>query len=340
MDEWLYEDINFLNDIYCLESMHFATIQDSMRIRYLYETTGDLAILTEGFSDIVSSMGKFFKTMIEKIKEFFKKVLMKISSYFMDIDKFCAKYKTELDKITNVDFDIRGFEFTLHDEPNMEPFHKIVDDYNAGLSDAVKMKVSDIVKEQNAYLATDNLNRLRGVILGNNSPIMEEDFLEEIRKYYRKGEIDTVEVHVDTTMFRDIVRGSSALMKEKKEAERTRDTLISLLQKTENFFNKKVPTVYDSKGNRSVELRSLSIDNNKVSVSGNELKTISGTTESIDRFVRFKYNQVKEISSMVNLVATERVNAYKDKVKMHREIIQKALFDKSTTTEIDDAKEV
>lgn len=334
MDEWIYEDINFLNDIYCLESLHFKNVQDDMKIRYLYETTGDPTVLMEGFNDIITNIGNFFSTMIEKIKEFSRKVFLRINSYLMDIDTFCTKYKPELDKITNVDFDIYGFEFTLHDEPNMEPFSKIVDDYNAGISDVLKMKLVDIVKQQNEYMADSNLDRLRGIVLGVNRSIHRDEYLEEIRRYYRNGEIDAVELHVDTTVFKNIIQGSPMLMNEKKEAERTRDNLIKLLQKTETFFNKKVPLVYNSKGATNVELRRLNVSSDKkLSISDSEMKTISGSVEIIDRYVRFKYNQVRELSIMINMVATERANAYKDKVKMYKEIIQKALFQKTTVVD-------
>ena len=38
------------------------------------------------------------------------------------------------------------------------------------------------------------------------------------------------------------------------------------------------------------------------------------------------------------MVTTERVNAYKDLIKMNREIIQKALFDSNTETDIGSTK--
>ena len=138
--EVIFEDLNFLSDIYALQQIHFNIIKENIRAQHMYRVTQDSYVLTEGFTDILNSMGDFFKKAIEKIKEFFRKAFMYINSYFMELDKFVSKYKRELDSIKKVDFIITGFEFTLHDIPNMDPFQKVVDEYNSSLSDAAKMK--------------------------------------------------------------------------------------------------------------------------------------------------------------------------------------------------------
>ena len=56
--------------------------------------------------------------------------------------------------------------------------------------------------------------------------------------------------------------------------------------------------------------------------------------DAVNQMIRFRYNQTKEVSSIINIVVRERANAYKDRVKVIKEIITKALYNKNTDTHI------
>ena len=51
--------------------------------------------------------------------------------------------------------------------------------------------------------------------------------------------------------------------------------------------------------------------------------------ENIDRYVKFCYTKVKNISGICNTVVTERANAAKDQVKFTADVIRTALTKKS-----------
>lgn len=329
MDNVLYDDISFLAEIYSLEDMSFEIAKENVKYVHAYQTIGNQSILVEGFTDAIDKIGNFFKMMIEKIRAFFKKIFAYIDACFMDIDKFRKKYKTELDKINNVDFDVNGFEWTMHDAPNLDPFNDLVSGYNDALSNFEKVKKDDIKREQNEFLTDKNLAELRGKILGSNDAISEDDWHESIRKYYRNGELDAQKIHVDTTMYRDCVASAPQLSKFKKESEKTRDDLIMLLDKTQRFFDQKASSVYVS-GTKKLRASSLNVKDGEFHKGEeNYLKYSDSSASTLETLIRFKYTQASKLASMINLVATERANAYKDQVKMTREIIKGALFKSS-----------
>lgn len=337
MDSVLYDDISFLAEIYSLEDMTLQIAKENVKYVHAYQTIGNVDILTEGFTDSLQKIGNFFKAMIEKIKQFFKKIFEYIDACFLDIDKFVKKYKKELDAVSKVDFTVNGFEWTMHEPPNMEPFQKLVSDYNDAIADASKLKKSDIIKDQDEFLSKSNLDKLRGEILGSKEPIDEDDWSETVRKYYRNGEIDAQSIQVDVSMFRQYVNDADSLVKKKKEAEKTRDDLIVLLDKTQRFFDKKAPVVYGS-GVKKIKTTRANVTDNDFKTGDDAYTAYTDSTASaVEAMLRFKYNQANKMASMINLVATERANAYKDQVKMTREIIKRSLF-KSSTPE-DEKKE-
>ena len=323
----LNDDIQYLAEIYELNDLNFQIVKETIKYTHAYKVIGNEQILIEGFMDVVNKMGEFFKKMIEKIKEFFKKILMYVNACFMDIDKFVKKYKSDLDKLKKINFDINGYEFTMHEAPDMTEFNDIVSNYNAEISDAKTLKKEDILKRQNEYLSSQNLDKLRGEILGTNSNITEDDFNEEVRKYYRNGELDSKSIHIDDSEFRKVVSNVDTIAKGKREAEKTRDELIVLLDKTQRFFDQKVSTVYVKK-DKNIKVNRLNIDNDRnVSKGDDEYVSYTDTTASaVEYFIRFKYNQVNKIATMINICASERANAYKDQVKQCRDIIKRALF--------------
>ena len=322
------DEVDFLCEIYDLNDMHMDVIRETMRINHAYDTIGDPQILTEGLSDIINKMGDFFKKMAEKVKEFFRKILMIINSLFMDIDKFVKKYRKELDSVKDVDFTIKGYKFTINDKPNLEPFQDLVNSYNDSLSDIGKLKSADIRKESNEKMSDSHLDKVRAKVLGVSTPITEEDFHKTIRETYRNGEEYTVDITVDTSMYRQTVDGVEALVKDKKSAEKLRDELIVLLDKTQKFFDKKVPTVYKD-GNKQIATKRIDTSDNKFSTKEEEYSNYSDSTyNTFNEYIRYKYNYCRKIAGIVNLVATEYANAYKDQVKMSKEIIMTGLKSK------------
>ena len=108
MNEYSFDEMDCLSDIYCLERMNCDIVKDGVKYNHMIAVGESQEILLEAFADIISKMGEMFKKMVNSIKEFFKKLFMYIASYFMDIDKFVKKYKSKGFSIRE-DFD--GFYF-------------------------------------------------------------------------------------------------------------------------------------------------------------------------------------------------------------------------------------
>ena len=325
------DELDFLCEIYDLNELHLGIVKETMCINHAYQTIGVPEILTEGFSDILGKMGDFFKKMGEKIKEFFRKFFMIINGYFMEIDKFVKKYKPELDKVKGLDFTIQGYKFTIGEKPNLEPFQDLVNSYNEALSEINKLKSNEIKKESNAMLSDTNLDKIRAKVLGVSTPISAEDFTDTIRKTYRNGDDSTIEITVDDAMYRNTISDVESLVKEKKDAEKLRDQLLVLFNKTENFFEKKVSTVYVNK-DKKIATQKLNVKDNQLSKEDEQYSNYSDSTYTVfNEFIRYKYNYCRKIASITNLVATEYCNAYKDQIKMSKEIIMKGLQEKSSS---------
>lgn len=320
------DDISLLAEIYELNELNYDIAKETVMYNHAYRTIGNPDILTEGFADSLGKIGDFFKKMIEKIKEFFKKIFMYITSCTMEIDKFVKKYRKELDALDKIDFEIEGYEWTLHDAPDMTDFQKVVNDYNSSLSDVPKMKKDEILKQQNEFLESSNLDQIRGRVLGSGERIPEEDFQETVRKYYRNGEDKTQSIHITTSEYRSILSDAENVVKKKKEAEKTRDELIVLLDKTQNFFDKKASVMYVS-GTKKIKTNTVKTDDNKFSTGSDDYINYSNSTAGVmETLLRFKYTQANRLAGIINIVASERANALKDQVKWYRQVIRKGLF--------------
>ena len=337
MDDTLlndFEDIDYLSDIFSLEEAHFGIVKENIRYNHMMNIPNTPhEILTEAFADVIQKMGDFFKKMIVSIKEFFRKLFMYINASLMSIDKFVKKYKKELDKVDKVDFEVYGYEFTFQEEPTLDELEKIVNGYNDDIMNVNKLKVAELKTEQNEYLSNANLCKLRGNILGSGQSIEEDDFMETVRKYYRNGESESTAIKIDLSTFRDAVSNAGKDVKDMKAAEKLRDQFIIALNKAEKFFDQKVPLMY-KEGEKSIDMRKAKVEDKKFNVTDDKVYISDSKRDVVNQLVRLRYNQTRTVSAMVNIVVRERANAYKDKVKMTKEIIQKALFNKNTDTSI------
>lgn len=316
---------------YSMEQLHFEVMKEMVIANHRqYMNFDNNAIVTESVTSVFEKMAKYFKELIKKIKEFFAKVMMYINAYLQELDKFCTTYKDQLLKLTPK-FTFLGYKFTIDDNlPVMDEFQKIVTDYNVCLMDAKKLSVDEIKKQQLDYLKADNVNALRGKVLGKSSGVQEDDFNAEVLKTFRGGSIDTVEIEVDSTYISNIVSTAKNLVDQKKKCERDKVTLITLLNKTEAFFDKKVEVVYKDFSSTEISVSRISTSDNKLSVEDPEkIAYDETTTKALNTLVKFKYEQVKTISGMINTVMVERLNAYKANIKQNSQILRQALMHKS-----------
>ena len=324
----LFEDINILSDIYCLESTSTCIEETYVKANHMYLKTGDVEYLTESLSDITSMIVNAIRKCIAKIKEFFNKILAYINSYLGDYDTFVEKNKKVFDNIDNVDFTISGFNFSISDysETDMSEFDKVVDSYNEFISDLSNLDNGEnknkLVMELHEFMNEDNLDNLRGKILGIDKPIEEENFLSTVRETFRSGDTTPIDIHVNKKYIDILIANAKSLVKQKNTAIKERDEILKLLKQTETFFARKVSAINNSVDIKAIEKNENKFGTNKV----NTLSTNNRTGLNIyQQLINLKYNQVNKIYGITSIVVTEKVNALKDQIKQETLILKRSL---------------
>lgn len=325
--EALVDDCSLYESIYQFEDINVDLFANMARSRYnasLME--GDRSIIMEGLGDVCATIGNAIKKLIIAIKDFFMKFVKMITSFHLNLKDFVKKYKDELLKV-DCDFDIIGYNFKVMEskDPNMDDFRELVDGYNASLSDIESIKKADITKEGNAFLEDKHLDEIRGRVLGVGGIIQKDDFTETVRKYYR-GANETESIHVDGAVVREIVNNVDKLWDMKNKSIKDRDRILLLLNKAETFFHRKVGTAYRG-SQKKVDARTFELNDDVRTAKTKEtdIDDSNSTLEKVNLLVVTKYNETKAVSSIINVVITERANALKDMVKQNRKIVGKAL---------------
>ena len=281
-------DCEALSMLYGVQDSSLDIMKDYMRTTYLLESGADSDIVMESIGDMVNTVVTGIKKFIEKIKEFFKKILLYITSASADLDKVATEVKKVIDG-KDINFTISGYNFTVLSKsgPNTSEFYSIVSGYNDDIKDLTKLKVEDIRKETQEWFSEKNLNAMRGKVLGVNNGIPEEDFYEDVRKYYRNGADSTEDITIDKSYISSIIGHAKRLEDMKKESIKDRDKLISLLTKTENFFNRTVYPIYKD-SQTQINVANINVEDKKFSSTDNYVATSDSLSKVISSYVSFK----------------------------------------------------
>lgn len=328
MEELLLEGLDnasMLADIYCFEEVSQHIYENSVRAEYMYNLTGNQEFVTEGFTDALKTMGHAIKTLIARIKDFFVSFLRSIKSYSMSLERFAKEYKDDLLK-ADCDFKIMGYNFNVMSSKdiNMSDFNKLVATYNTVINDIKKSSLNDIVKEGNEFLSDTNLNEIRARVIGMNGAISKDDYIDEVKKFYR-GSKDPVSIQVTSSTVKSILDDVDMLIKMRNAAVKDRDTIIALLSKAEMFFDRKTDIIYkDSErliGTRTIDVSS----DNVMSTKDAPIDHDDDIMKKVSQLLTIKYNETRALSSIINVAVTERANALKDMVVQNRRILGKAI---------------
>ena len=323
--EVIYDDLEVLSEIYDIEVLHYNMIKESVRRDHIIAVSeNDPSIVVEGFYDLLGDVGEIIRLIIKKIKDFFVKINLLIKNHTSSINKFYNKNRKVLESLTDVDFSLSGYSFTLDVLPNLKPIYDTIEEYNDELAEIASMKIETILTRRNEFLAAGNLDSLRGQILGTNRPIRQDRFIREVREFYRNGQDLEQYIHIGDNEFTRTLSEIPQLEQDTKEMNRMKNELLTSLERVESFFNQKIPVVY-SNGTSVVKLDKISVNDGKVTSNGTET-ILDEDRNKIEAYTRFKYNQIKELSNMASIVIMERANAYKDKVRMTEEILTKAII--------------
>ena len=336
----LTDDLSLLESIYQFEDATIQMYGNLASSRFNSTMSNDPNIVTEGVSDMVKSMGSAIRKLITAIKDFFVGFIRTFTSYTLNLQDFVKQYKDDL-LAKDHDFEIIGYKFTVMDskDPDMSDFNKLVSTYNSSLSTLKNIKKADIIAEGNSFLDEKNLGEMRARVLGVSGGIVKDDFVEVVRKHYRDGETETSSIHIGNDEIRDIVTSAGRMVTLKKKAEKDRDAIIQLLSTAEIFFNRKAGMIYrDAKS--KVDAKTFDInDDYKVSHTPADIPYTDSDLSKVTTLLSVKYNETKAISSIINVVISERANAFRDLVKQSRKVVGKAMQSKKKGTGSDDVKE-
>ncbi|MCM1218704.1 MAG: hypothetical protein NC548_29805, partial [Lachnospiraceae bacterium] len=322
-------EFDMLREIYeadC-DSVMIASSQVIME-HALLVSGNDENILMEGLSDVAKSIGEWFKKMIDAIKTFFTKFIKIFTDFTLNLREFVVKNKTAL-LDSKINTTITGFKFSVLDSPtpDMSAFDKLIASYNSLLSGIDTLDAGKLKHDSMEFLSVDHLSVLRGQVLGSKGAIPEDTFLKDVRKFYRGGDEDAVSVTVDSSYIRDIVTHVDSLFDAKKKAIADRDRILKLLKTAENFFSSKVILSYDGNTSR-IKTRSLSgsiNDSNGVKAEDGDTISYNDGYKKISALMNAKYNETRELSKIINVVITERANAFRDQVKQERKVVAMAM---------------
>lgn len=317
-----------LSEIYESDCDMVIAAQNRVIAEHYSQMYGEPEIMMEGFTEFAEKASEWFKKLGKAIIKFFKQFISVFTDWSLDLQAFCKKHRDELTSLSKFEATIQGYNFTVlnHAKPNMSSFDDIVTSYNSLLADIEDEKDTDIVKKSKAFLSDENLDRIRGEVLGVKEHIPADKYREYVRKEYRGGEEEVTELKFDEGHIREIVNHAGELVEAKKKAIEDRDRIISLLNKAETFFGDKLITSYND---NMKQIRGQSLDTNSgaKSVKRGEVTTFGydKNIKAYNALMNTKYAETKAVAAIINIVVTERANAFRDQVKQERKLVSMAM---------------
>lgn len=326
-----------LSIIYGNMESEAETFKSFVRTGLVMESSMDDDIVMESVKDIFKTIAEGIKKFIQKVKDFFKKILLYINASHQDLDKLAKEVKEVIKDNNDIKFEVDGYKFTVIDKngPNTSEFYDIVSSYNEDMSNLSKLKDSEVTKTITDWLEPDNLDRLRGQVLGTNKSIPEDDFLDTIRGYYRNDMESTEKFTVTTSVVNEIINHSKRIEELKRSAIKDRDTLVTLLSKSESFFDRTIYTYYKG-SDKEINVNKVDVSDGKFHTEDNKVTVDDKLSKTISKYASYKAKQVNKIASMINLVACERVNALKDQIHQERVILKRCLFGNTTDKPVEE----
>lgn len=320
---------SIFENLLVLEDMYFTITRDHMTAVHMYLKEGSTEILEEGLKDLVQSTKDFFEILLQKFKEFMNRVFVYFRSWFGSFDKFIEKYKEKISE-ANPDFIIRGHEFSFNPNiPKIDKIEHIVDDYNNELNELNKKTKSEIVEDREEFSSDEFLSQMRAYVMGVNGVVYADEYVTELRKLYRNGDVEEIDIHVNKALLQKTLSDYSNLKKSLSDAAKQRDRIILLIENLKSFF-KKAGTVHY----KGINDKRITTYNIQVTTASSNVKRDTpihtpyshGELEKINVFFDYKWKQAKEIGFITVTAMTEKVKAMKQAVKQYEFIIRKSIF--------------
>lgn len=310
------------------DNMYFGITESFIIANHIGLKDSNMEILTEGFSDFIDNAIEFFKNLLEKFKKFISNIFMYISSFLRGFDKFLVEHKDKINAI-DPDFSIYGFNYSFNSStPNLDSIQSLVNSYNADVGDIHTKEKADILKEKNDNTSDAYFNKLRAQVLGESGEIDFEDFQSECKQAYRSGTDTSEEIHVNKSYLSSIVNDYPKLKQVYKDCQREKDKTITLIESIKTFFSRQAH-VHPRNGSKSIYINKIEVNNARNSITHGDKSEIQYSTQSMEKvniFFSYKWEQSKEIGSIVITAMCEKVNALKEAMRQTESTVRKALF--------------
>lgn len=311
------------------EDTYFSIIESHLHCIHLFKKDDSIDILEEGLKDFSSSAVEFFNKLIKKLKEFFGKVFMVVQAYIGNFDKFLSKYGEKI-KQANPDFNIEGFHYSFSQSiPRTDKIGNLISEYNSEMESLKTIKNSDIVAKKKEILKPQNFDNIRSYVIGADEPVRKEDYLSELKKIYRDGDEEKSPINISKATFIKTIDNYKELKKDINNVKKEKDRLILLLESMKSFFQKSAPVHY-SNNVKKIHVHSMSTNNRSNGVTNGEdtlkINMTPAKLEVINKYYSLKLTETKEISGIITLAMTEKINAMKEALAFYKKIIQKSVF--------------
>lgn len=289
--------------VYTLETFYFDICREYTMSDHQYLKYKDPEILIESGLGVLGRMVGWFKTLIDKFLSALKNLNARMSTNMLKLDEYCRMYKKKLTNI-HVSFDIKGFEYTIHDNIDLKPFDDIIADYNKNIANIKRLTKKSVEEMSKRNTSTEALDKFRAKIINYKNPISASDFTETVRRKYRNGEIEPKEIHIDNGYIEQIIKNADQITKDLNDAKREQAKVEEYVKKTEILFDRKIPIIFKD-GKQKMELKAGKNSNN-------EYKGIKSTAESTFLMESPKSN-----------IKAEKAKMKEEKLQQKRELQQK-----------------
>ena len=314
-----------LSDFLLLEeaTMTQAVIENA-RYMYLGEREDAIEIVQESASDFFHSASEFFKRLIAKVKEWFGKIFLLIQTLIGNTGKMLEQNKGAFLK-KKARFDMLGFEYSIKDgAPKMEPIDKLISEYNRDVSKIKEITSQSIVEQREAFKGS--IHKLRGEILTSGESIDGGELREEADAFFRKGDNSSSTITVDNAYMQRIATDYSGIKKNYEESVKQKRRLEVQLESLKKFFENGARQVkYDSHGEKVISTSNIERKNSTVSRTGDDTQhtATTSTLKHLNTYFNFRYEQSKEMSSIILTVLESKVRALKEQLKFYDACVRK-----------------
>lgn len=306
-----------LNTVLSLKHAETKIMEARCLGEYYGRTIDDEQVMESCISDISSIVS----SVASGVSKLGSSLCKELSTYLTNFSKFADKHKKFFKDLPEsaVHFKFEGYRFTTLDagRVNLSEFQNI----NAGYIDFVKNMrhvttdtgVEAIKDQLSRYMWENNLARIRGEMLGCNRPIDEQDFVTDVKKYYRSGTLDKRPMDINKHDIMDILNVIDPIQKELKLTQKDFDNVNDMFRRASAFIYMQIQSLESGK--------TKNVGSNEVLVVGQD-----NAAEYI-AILNAKYSQISFLTQTAQVILGERVTALKDQIEQNMNILKFCLAD-------------